>query len=341
LGNQMPFHSRDQILGTLRKRAADEDAGASLYTSITNVLASGVLDDDRPVELARTLVALAEANLPVARLAEGHVNARQLLDLHAPSVVPDGAILGIWGADGDDPVKAAGDQLSGCKRYASGLGVVTHALVTVAHGDTSRLALVEANDPARCRPECWDMLGMRATVSGEFDVTGLRPSWIGAPGAYHAEPTFVGGVWRIAALQLGGTMGLLGATRDYLAGLGRLDADAQVARLAGPLARALAAFGLVERSAKVAQGKEGAVDPDRSVALSIQARLLTEDLAQDTIAAVERSVGLPHFAQGSETGRMARDLATYCRQVARDAMELRAGRTLLGRTGPLSGIWHG
>ena len=63
--------------------------------------------------------------------------------------------------------------------------------------------------------------------------------------------------------------------------------------------------------------------------------------AQDTIAAVERSVGLAHFARGSDTGRIARDLATYCRQVARDAMEQRSGRILLARKGPLSDVWHG
>jgi hypothetical protein len=339
--NEKPFPFRSSIFGTLREAAADEDAGASLMDSLATVLSSGALEEDRPVALMQTLVALAEANLPVARLAEGHVNARLLLDLHAPGIAPRGVILGVWGADGDHPVRIEGRNLSGSKRYASGLGIVTNALVTVEDDKAIRLALVDVSDRSRHRPESWDMLGMRATVSGEIDLTGLEPQWIGAPGAYHIEPTFMGGVWRIAALQLGGTFGLIGAVRDYLTALGRLDTDAQIARLAPLLGRALAAFGLVERSAQVAQGPEGAADPERAVALSIQGRLLTEELAQDAIAAVERSVGLPHFAQGSETGRIARDLATYCRQAARDAMEQRSGRILLARTGPLSEIWRG
>ncbi|MEM7709163.1 MAG: acyl-CoA dehydrogenase [Pseudomonadota bacterium] len=298
-----------------------------------------MIEERRPAHLVRLLVAVAEANLPLARLVEGHVNAAHLIDLHQPDAMPENGLLGVWGADGDVPLRLNDDGLHGSKRYASGMGLLTHALVTVADNETCRLALIDVTDEARHRPEAWRMLGMRATVSGEIDLTGLAPVWIGPPGAYHREPTFVGGVWRIAALQLGGTLGLIGAARDYLAKLGRLGAEAQVARLAGPLGRAMAAYGLIEKAAVIAQGPEGAADPDRAVALSIQARLLTEDLAQDAIAAVERSVGLPHFAEGSETGRIARDLATYCRQAARDAMEQRAGRTLLNRLGPLSAIW--
>ncbi len=182
---------------------------------------------------------------------------------------------------------------------------------------------------------------MRATVSGDVDLTGRAPRWLGGPGDYFTEPHFLGGVWRIAALQLGGTLGLLAAARDALSGAGRLGAEAQVARLAPLVARAMAAFGLVEQAAAVAAGPGGQADPDRAVTLSLQARLLTEDLAQDAVAAVERSVGLAHFAARSETGRIARDLATYCRQAARDAFEQRAGATALGRPGPLSGLWHG
>jgi hypothetical protein len=329
------------LVAVLRKAAPAEDGGASPGPSIRAVMRSRALAERRPRHLVRALVAIAEANLPVARLAEGHVNARHLLDLHAPDAAPAEAFLGVWGADGDDPARRDGAVLAGTKRYASGLGLVSHALVTVGQGQDCRLALVDARDPARCGHGAWAMLGMRATASGAFDLNGLAPLWIGPPGAYHAEPSFVGGVWRIAALQLGGTLGLLGAARDRLAAMGRLAADAQVARLSPLLGRACAAFGLIEKAAEVAQGPDGAADPDRAVALSIQARLLTEDLAQDAIAAVERSVGLPHFAEGSETGRIARDLATYCRQAARDAMEQRAGRTMLDRDGPLSGLWHG
>ena len=293
-----------------------------------------------PGSLASDLVAIAEVDLSVARILEGHVNAVQLIRLLGGSAERD-AVHGVWGADADPPVTADRNRLKGSKRYASGLGIVDRALVTVGSGEACRLALVDARDPARHRTDDWDMVGMQATVSGGIDLTGLVPVWLGGPGDYFREPHFLGGVWRIAALQLGGTLGLLGAARAELDSRGHLGADAQVARLGPLVGRAMAAFGLVERAARVAESPEGATDQDLAVMLSLQSRLLTEDLAQDAVAAVERSVGLSHFAADSETGRRARDLATYCRQAARDAFEQRAGRIALGRTGPLSALWHG
>ena len=332
--------TRAGVLDGLRAAAAAEDAGADIAPSVEAALAAGLVDRVDAVLLAHALVAVAEANLPLARLLEGHVNARLLLDVHRGGPAPAG-LLGVWGADGAAPLRLEGERLAGGKRFASGLGIVSHAVVTVGQGDDARLALVDVSDPARHRPGTWDMAGMRATVSGDVDLAGLAPRWIGGPGDYYIEPHFVGGVWRIAALQLGGTLGLLGAARDALAAVGRLGAEAQVARLGPLVGRAMAAHGLVERAAVVASGPEGRADPDRAVALSIQSRLLTEGIAQDAVACVERSVGLAHFAAGSETGRIARDLATYCRQAARDAFEQRAGTIALGRPGPLSGLWHG
>jgi hypothetical protein len=327
------------LLRDLAAAAAEEDRGASIATSVSRVLDSDLLRDRSPGGLTAALVALGEVNLPLGRLIEGHVNALQLIDRLGPGHRP--GFLSVWGADGARPARAASGRLFGTKTYASGLGVVDRAVVSVRGEDGTRLALVRADDPARQDPGTWTMSGMRATVSGDFVLDGLEPEWLGGVDAYFEEPHFLGGVWRIAALQLGGALGLLGAVRDRLANLGRLEAEAQVARLAPLLGRGLAARGLVERAAEVAEGPEGARDPDRAVALSVMARLLTEDLAQDAIAAAERAVGLRHFEEASTSGRRARDLAVYCRQVARDALEQKAGRILLGRDARLSEVWHG
>jgi len=323
----------------LAAAADDEDRGGSIAPSVARVLDEGLLHDPGADRTCDALISLAEVNLSLARLIEGHVNAAQLLDRFGHDL-PAG-LLGVWGADGARPGGVADGRLCGVKSRASGLGVVAHAIVSVRTDEGTRLALVPAGDPARHDPGAWTTTGMRATVSGEFTLDGLEPVWLGPPDAYFDEPYFLGGVWRIAALQTGGTLGLLAAVRDHLDRLGRLDADAQVARLTPLLGRAFAARGLVERAAEAAEGPEGRADPDRAVALSVMARLLSEDLAQDAIAAAERSVGLAHFEDGSTTGRRARDLAVYCRQVARDALEQKAGRIALGRGGRLSEVWHG
>ena len=332
-------HDLSATLEAVRAAAPGEDRGASVAPSMRRLLDLPWPVGD-PRRLCARLVAVAEANLPAARLIEGHVNALHLIELYGDGPRDDG-LHGVWGADGDPPLACRAGRLEGGKRYASGLGVVSRAVVSVGSGDRCRLVVVDVSDPACHRPAAWTAVGMRATLSGEVDLTGLAPEWLGAPGDYMREPHFVGGVWRIAALQLGGALGLLRAARDGLAARGRLDADAQVARLGPLVGRAMAAFGLVERAAAIASGSEGRADPERAVMLSSQARLLTEELAQDAVAAVERSLGLPHFDADAETGRIARDLATYCRQVARDAFEQRAGRIALGRPEPLSGLWHG
>ena len=75
--------------------------------------------------------------------------------------------------------------------------------------------------------------------------------------------------------------------------------------------------------------------------LSILARLETEEIGQAAIAAIERGIGLQHFDEVSDTGRIARDLAVYMRQVARDAFAQRAGRTAFCAQHDLLELWHG
>ena len=336
----------------LREAAGREDRGeADIAVSVARLAAAGHLAADPlpPGLLFERLVVLGEANLPLARLYEGHVNALRLVaTLGEPDVwaqtqalADAGVLLGVWGAEGKTPLSLDDDHLVGGKRFASGLGVVGHAVVTLGQGVAVRLALLDVSDTRRHHPRTWRKIGMRVTASGDFDATGLPASalrWVGAPGQYLEEPGFVGGVWRIAAVQLGGTLGLLRAAADHLSTLGRLEAEPQVARLAPVLTRALAAGGFVRHAAKVAEGSAGLAEPERAASLSAQARLLTEEVGQDTIIAVERSVGLPHFDEDSPSGRIARDLATYMRQAARDALLQRAGSWTLGQAGPYSAL---
>ena len=330
--------------------AAAEDRGeADIAGSVAVLFANGLLRWDAvPASaLFTSLVAVGEANLPLARLYEGHVNAVRLVRSLGDAAVQAGVqhdvnagvLLGVWGAEAADPLAVDGDVLTGGKRFASGLGTVGQAIVTVGQGSAVRLALLDVSDTARHQGATWRKSGMRATASGDFDASGLPASalrWIGAPGQYLQEPGFIGGVWRIAAVQAGGTLGLLRAAADHLAGLGRLMAESQVARLAPVLTRALAAAEFTRSAAIFAEGPAGAQDPDRAASLSAQARLLTEDVGQDAIAAVERSVGLPHFDVDAATGRIARDLATYMRQSARDPLLQRAGGWALARQGAFS-----
>lgn len=343
----------DELLAALSQAASEEENGTrAIGRSIDLLREAGALSGDGardPENTARMLMRVASVNLSVGRLLEGHVNALLLLNLNGTDQtksrflqnITEGAFLGVWGADGQVPVTsdASGTSLSGIKNFASGLGTVTHAIVTVNSGPQVCLALADVRAAERADPSAWDMHGMKATASGTYDFTDLPESafeWIGDAGDYLKEPHFVGGVWRIAALQVGATVGLLDAAAAELRGMGRMQAEQQKARLMTVLARAWAGISLVERAAAAASDCN--LEPEQIVSTSIAARLFTEEVGLDAIRAVEQSLGLQHFQARAETGRMSRDLSVYLRQAARDAFLQRSADLALGNGGNAWGV---
>lgn len=317
------------------------DASATLRGLAATISGDGIGSE----ALARALRDAAERDLSLGRLLEGHANALQLIRHYAdpqvasqrPGDAASGGLLGVWGADVPArPVSASPEgRLSGSKRFASGLGFLDKAIVTAGRGPELQLFLVDASDPARHDHDSWDMAGMQASCSGTFDCDGLVAEPIGGPGVYTVEPFFVGGTWRIAAVTLGGIVGLIEHASRVLRERGQQDAEAQLTRLAPISVRAVAAWPAILRAARFASGPDGHAAPEEAAVLSVSCRLLTEELGQDAIAAVERSVGLSMFTTDDPTGRHARDLACYMRQATRDAFLLRAGRAYLGSGKPL------
>jgi alkylation response protein AidB-like acyl-CoA dehydrogenase len=331
----------DEVASVLADAAPAEEAGsADIADSVAVLRQASWLGDDGTSDPAQTVERLRRVgavNLSVGRLFEGHINALYLAHVHGDAravaqvnrLVTQGAFLGVWGADGAVPVDLSPDgaTLVGQKNFASGLGTVSYAVVTVCSGPDVRLALVDVRDDKRGDPSVWQMQGMRATASGRYDFDGIPVDeilWLGNSGNYLVEPHFVGGVWRIAALQIGGALGLVDAAAASLRARDRLAAPAQMARLSNVAIRALGASALVTRAAIAAA--PGAVQtPDQSAAISAAARLLTEEVALDAIRTVEQCLGLGHFEESSATSRQARDLAVYLRQAARDAFQTRVG----------------
>lgn len=341
------------LLQDLLTAASGEEAGTQpIGRSIDLLRAAGMLTDDGatdPAATARALMRVGGANLSVGRLWEGHINALRLIGLYgAPQLkgtvrrqIANGAVLGVWGADGEVPVAPSDGHLTGNKCYASGLGTVSHAVVTVSSGPQVRLALIDVTNMKRADASVWQMPGMKATASGTYDFTDLPVdalNWVGDPGDYLNEPHFVGGVWRIAALQVGAAAGLLDRAAARLRAMGRMQAEPQKARLMTVLMRAWAGMALVERAASATMDRD--MTAEQVVSAAIAARLFTEDVALDTIRAVEQSLGLQHFSADADTGRMARDLSVYLRQAARDAFMQRAADFALGKENNIRGIFE-
>ena len=274
------------------------------------------------------LATLGGASLPLARIYEGHVNAIKLVLRHGDRSQQDrvcdavvaGAILGVWGAERDQPVSIDADGLlTGVKTFASGLGDVTLAIVTARVADGLRMVLTDATDPARGEILDWDVDGMVGSQSGRFECTGLPAGpadCLGAVDALFIEPDFNGGVWRLCACYAG-AMERLARLTSYQVDRTGSRGDPLAAHRLGHLAMEAKGAALWARAACLAV-ETPQVPPGEAVATTLFAREAIEQAATRMLALVERINGTAMHRRGSEIGRLSRDLRLYLRQADLD-----------------------
>ncbi len=355
-----PLRLGADVLAAIALRAGAADRGeADLSADITALREAGVLaaplpageggsglgvSPDGTMACLTLLRQLGRANLSVARLVEGHINAVKLIALYATPAARDaafdavraGELLGVWGADGAVPVTLAPCEpltLRGAKRFASGLGLVSRALVTARTDDGAQLVLAPVTDAARSDASAWAMSGMRATASGTYDLEGVEPgpaALIGKPGDLMREPFFEGGVWRYAAAHLGGAEALYTHMLETLLKAGRADDPHQQRRIAEAGTACETARLWLELAAT--RVESGPADPEGAAAYALLAREATESACLTVIDRVERALGTAAFDAGSPVDRIRRDLSLFLRQAAPDGKRARAARALVAGT---------
>jgi alkylation response protein AidB-like acyl-CoA dehydrogenase len=336
-----------KAIARLSPPTAEECAAAPL---IAELRAKGLLQACVPVSngglglahepgdpdlLVRLLVEIGKANLSVGRLLEGHVNALKLVALHARrrtretlfDMARGGWLFGVWGADGPDAVRLLGGdsvevRLSGQKLFASGADTLDLALVTArdADGATHLLAVPTATLAGRLFPEEWSVSGMKATASGRCDLEGYvtsRAMILGGPDDFFLEPWFHGGVWRYAAVQLGGMYALAAAASSQLRTQGRATAPLQAARLRRIVTACETAHLWV--SAAAAATEAPAATP-ATAQVAVLARLKVAEEAVSVLALVDEALGASSFGLTHPAERVRRDLQFYLRQANPDGM---------------------
>jgi alkylation response protein AidB-like acyl-CoA dehydrogenase len=312
------------------------------------------------------LFRLGSSNLALGRLFEGHMNACKLVAmLGSPEQafavwekIRAGALLGVWGADGQKPVtlqscvaqamapmekfdqpgpllqelpKAEGQDrlhLAGEKAFCSGLGCVSLAIVSSRSKDGLQLVLADVDDPPRHDKSQWLLSGMQATQSGTFDFEDFpqtRFSLLGPPDAYFEEPHFLGGQWRYLALYAGAVATIAQAVSHHLQKLQRPPSDSEKMRLAQIV-------GLAHQvrlwAGSIGHDTEVAPDRDASVQAVI-GRELVEHACVEAMALAERVIGTRAYQVGTRIERVCRDLRTYLRQAALDQRLSHAGQKIL------------
>jgi alkylation response protein AidB-like acyl-CoA dehydrogenase len=286
--------------------------------------------------LVRALHCLGGAHLAAARLFEGHVNAFRLLWRYGDAAlhgrlrryVRDGGLLGVWNAPAPEgPLRllghAGGHVLQGRKIYASGSGTIERPLVTAIDEQGRLLMLWPPMTHATIDLSAWNVQGMRASMTGSvtFEAAPVAAEDIvGGDNDYHRQPDFSAGAWRFLAAQLGAAAALHDLTRAHLLGAGR-DADPhQRARLADAAVGIESARLWVDAAARLAETSSDAEEGVRAVDYVGMARMAVERSALEVMALAQRSVGLSSLMATSPMERIVRDLSTYLRQPAPDAV---------------------
>nr|WP_246257849.1 acyl-CoA dehydrogenase family protein [Pararobbsia alpina] len=175
----------------------------------------------RTLERWRLLAAVAERDLGLVKLFEGHTDALAILtELRAVSP-PSGSRWGVWAAEAPDmrvrieardgpaggaPSLEPGEvDLFGTKGWCSGAVSLTHALVTCRdRAARPQLVAVALDQPGvRMSTRNWHAVGMASTASAEVHFERVRGHLVGTPGAYVSRPGFWHGGAGIAACWFG------------------------------------------------------------------------------------------------------------------------------------------
>jgi alkylation response protein AidB-like acyl-CoA dehydrogenase len=299
-------------------------------------------DADKQPVLCTILRMIGAADLSVARLFEGHLNAVLLVSRFGTAEqigqlakdVGTGALAAVWGADDANGLRRniGGDGwiLSGNKILASGAGFVQRPVVTVSTTEGPLLYLLKLEPDERVDVDGWHPLGMRATATGTVHLTGLpvgEAEQIGQPGDYLRQPSFSGGAWRFCAAHLGAIERLSALYTEQLKTRNRADDPYQLERLAQCAAACGTALFWIEEAAR--RLSDESLAPDAIVGFANLTRVVTERAALDVMERVQRGIGLSAFMRGNPIERISRDLATYLRQPVPDLAMRDAARAVL------------
>ncbi|MFJ9074587.1 acyl-CoA dehydrogenase [Streptomyces sp. NPDC102278] len=294
-------------------------------------IATGELDlplpgAGRTADRFRSLASVAERDLSLARLVEGHADAVAILaELGGPAVGPRER-WGVWAAEPRGQGLTAsrsehGWVLNGLKRYCSGAHSCTHALVTATADDGRRLFAVSTGATGeetgaragQCRPVdgTWQALGMAASDSTDVAFEDVAAVPVGGVEAYVERSGFQHGGIGVAACWYGGARAVAGVLT-------------RTAARRGPDPLTDAHLGAVDMrlhaAAAVLAGAAAEIDGDPADAggdsrrRSLRVRAFVESVCADVLTHVGRATGAEPLCHDPSHTRHATDLAVYIRQ---------------------------
>lgn len=289
----------------------------------------------------QALATVAEHDLSLAKLYEGHTDALAIWQECTGSRPASPGTWGVWAAEAPpdrlliEPGPTDGEAvvLQGLKHWCSGAASATHALVTAwVPGQTKPqlVALDLAQDAVQVESSAWRAIGMSGSPALDVRMTRARGRLVGEPGEYLDRPGFWHGGAGVAACWFGGTIAIADALRGAVQRSSR-----------APDALRLAALGrvdlLLHQTAAVLREVAHEIDaaPARDAqAACLRARLAAEACASATLDEVGRALGAAPFCRDAKFARMAVDLPVFIRQSHADRDLANLGTAVLEEGGP-------
>jgi hypothetical protein len=254
--------------------------------------------------LVRTV---AKADGSVGRIFEGHLNAKERLELD--KIDPEDHWLGVWGADPapneGEPVHIKDDRLHGTKVFCSGAGGLTRALV-IAKGT---LVYVDLHDKVEVDKTWYRGGGMRASESHRVHFHGTKVLATLRP--LTTEPYLSGDAIRTAAAW---------------AGIVDCAVDAALEAMGDDDLRAHAAGRMVTAQQTIDRWFEYAATAEDLTQVSIPLRQAVAEAGATVMAEAARATGSRPFATGTSLDRARRDFEFFVLQHRLDPLLTRLGK---------------
>lgn len=312
----------------------DYDRHAPSLEVLRAVLTTLVADRDWAAlgwaELIDGLLALGRTDVPLSRLAEGHIDALRVLE-QAGHVPHQGALYGVWASRSQRTGLRARRQagrlvLDGSIRFASGAGLLDRALIPVWLSDTEHLLLDLDVSGLPVDDRHWVTSAMEVSRSHTVSVEAMAvplQSQVGGANFYLSRPAFFPGGVGVAACWAGGAARVADLTHRRLhepalplvQRLGRIRVHLATA---GALVR-MAAERLNASLSGPSMNEEGAVEGLRT--LSTETRAGVAAAVHAVIGEGQRVAGPAGLAYDHDLTRAVHDLHLYVLQQNADADE--------------------
>ncbi|TLU99561.1 acyl-CoA dehydrogenase family protein [Dyadobacter luticola] len=364
--------SEEQLFSQISAAAfASDQKGQFPHFEFDLLRASGLLTTTLPGQnlsldlpntpgLLQLLKRVGRASLPVGRIYEGHINALLLISLYANAHQAQRwyedahtHLFGVWNTQDLDGLEIQDlgckrYRLSGSKTFCSGASWIGRPLVTgkLISSDKSgwQMCIIptEKLEPILADSSFWNPLGMQASVSFRMNFTGIEideEDLLGSPDDYYRQPHFGAGALRFAAVQLGGAEAILEETHRFLNDAKRTEDPFQQFRVAEISCLTETGNLWINQAAKhYDQWLHMPGETEKLLAYANMVRTKIEDICLRSMQLAERSVGSRGLMRPGVLERMHRDLTTYLRQPATDAVQASVGKYVLNQINT-NGLW--